>query len=823
MKRSTAGILVFIFIQTLLNGQGVKEGAYISATSLLDHSSSFFDSTYLQNDLNQFLDNYVDDVHVHLETTASWNQIDPYLFAFTGSSYKWTKHYYDGIQINNVLNAGDAMFHFPLINNDLNIDRVAGTIHLQPQSYQKKRVDAQIIRGNIGDRVGYTDWFLNNVSGHNSATQRSLFEIKDRPYMGGHLNIHGYHTFQKDSSTYPLQYHLIAGERLHIDQNYIGESTSYDESYVDLLTTVSISNTKNIIGNGLHVITHLQHRNNNFAEFQYAAGETAAKTAWHTTIYTTKNTDSLSQSMGLSLAIENLKKNDLSWSRNILDQDGEGLYPYFADGSRWAITHYYRRSNKKNLFVVRKNTNRNSPWFYEIETNNNWVYHRPQNSSFSTPIYSQSTPEDVTALHVINWHSQSFAAALLDNKALYGFHQKGESYQIKAYAGLQFSGLILKNKSVLDIIPAFDIGLEKTFGDWLFTGLRAGVLPHRFDIDQLRYLSNDYLNGEAYFWNDNNQNLLADQNETGQLAFTTGGQYRQKGEELGMARTYYLEIPLTLRPFRQFQINVLPQYRQFRGTWVTDYDQQNGSNVDYNDREYFFRNPGPSSYIIDTYQDDRMKDDPDENRHWLTSRPFYAGTTIRFQYQSGKLLVALSGTANMVVSSSPMGNGPLHNNINALSETTADPNLRENRVGRLDTDRSYIARFLMSYRYSTNGTFALQLKYRDGQNFAFYDHVIRSIDAGNQIGFYQPRPRGDNPFTGLMGRREDFFTNLELRWQHLFKVGDGQLRCRLSLYNLSDFANETSEYTFGYQGDFTRSPLELQVKRSFSVWVGYEW
>lgn len=823
MIRTGALIYGIFFISFYLQGQHDKPYSYISTIQPIHHSASFFDSTYLQNDLNQFLDNYIDDVHVHLETTAGWNQIDPYLLAFTGSSYKWTKHYYDGIRIDNVLRPGDALYHFPLIHNDLEIDRISGAIYLQPQTIDKNRLDAQIIRGNIGDRVGYTDWFLNNVSGHNSATQRSLFEITERPYMRGHLNLRGYQNIQKDSVDYPLQYHLIAGNRLHLDQNYLGESTPYSESYIDLLASGRLSRRKNPIGDGIQIISNIRYRSNAFAEFQYAEQETAAKTAWNTTLYTSRKNDSLTQAMGITLSLNKLEKYEPNFSRNIIDQDGEGLYPYYQDGQQSAITHFYRKSNKRNQLVYRKNTSGYSPWYYEVETYNSWVYHSPQITSFSTPVYSESTPEDFTPLHVINWQSNSFAAALLDNKATYGYIKKGKNHVISASAGLQFSGLIIQEKSLIDVFPSLDLGLEKSIGNWLFVGLRTGVQPHQFDIDQVKYLSKDYLNGEAYFWKDNNQNRTFDQGETGPLSFTTGGKYHHKGDGLGMAKTYYFEIPITLRPFRSFQVNVIPQYRQFRGTMVTDYDDQMGGYTEIGNREYFFPDPGVTSFVIHTYGEDRMKDNQSEERNLFTIRPFYAGYTVRLQYESKKFHAALSGTANMVVGSSSVGNGPLHNNINVLSETQADPNLIENRIGRLDTDRSYIARLLVSYKYSRGGTLALQLKYRDGQNFAFYDHAIRPTSDGNQIAFYQPEPRGDNPFSEVMGRREDFFTNLELRWQHLFPVRDGSLKLRVSLYNLSDFANETSEYAFGYQGDFTRSPLELQVKRSFSVWVGYVW
>jgi hypothetical protein len=177
----------------------------------------------------------------------------------------------------------------------------------------------------------------------------------------------------------------------------------------------------------------------------------------------------------------------------------------------------------------------------------------------------------------------------------------------------------------------------------------------------------------------------------------------------------------------------------------------------------------------------------------------------------------------MMVGASSFGNGVLHNQVNILSESTADPNLINNQVGRLDGERSFISRWLLRKKWKKNRFLTLQIKYKDGQSFANYDHFLFQEEIGNSVAFVQREVKGDNPLNGDRGRREDFLLNVDCRYRHIFSFNDGILSFEIHGYNLLDFGNETLEYTFGNINGYDRAPLELQVPRTFMISIAYEW
>ena len=182
--------------------------------------------------LSQFLlDNFIDDAHVHLESTADVDIANPYIHAFTGASYKWTRHSYDNINIDNPLLPGDASYHFSLSDSRLLIDEIRGRIELIPFEKGSRLSAMTTTFGGLGGRVGFTDWFINNISGHRSAGERQIFQIEQRPFTPWNLSYRYQNKFQKDTIPYPFKLEINTGSRQHVDQDYNGINTVYNENY----------------------------------------------------------------------------------------------------------------------------------------------------------------------------------------------------------------------------------------------------------------------------------------------------------------------------------------------------------------------------------------------------------------------------------------------------------------------------------------------------------------------------------------------------------------------------------------------------------------
>ncbi len=768
-----------------------------------------------QHSLSKVLDNYIDDAHVHLETTANYDQANPYLTAFTGSSYKWTKYYYDGLRIDNPLLAGDASFHIPLIGSDLEINSIAGSISISPQDKGTKGVHIMGSRGDLGGRIGFTDWFLNNISGHRSAGERAIFDIKLRPYTSWFTEVVYHDEIGIGEHKRPILLSVNAGNRVHIDQDYNGSNTAYDEEYLNILGAGTLYNKNYIFGEGIQYLVSYSEREHYGAEYQYDRDETSKLVQLNASIYSKKHF--LKGQQILALQINALRKASVnsSFSRNVIDQDGEGLHPYDQDGRQQSYGIYYRRNHRYTDHIG-----------LQVECLNTLINHRPQTATFSSPVYRQSTDYNYRSLHVIDWEASPFVAGLLENNVTSTYKTKGQNATIKATIGLHLLGMLVSENSLISISPSVDFAWHRALSKKWSMGARLGIHPNRYDVDQIRFLSPDYLNGKAYYWDDANNNRNVGATERGALAYTTGGAYHKKADDLGVSHTYFLDIPFTYKASDRWEWTLVAQYRQYRNTWGVEYDKpilEYGKYQNKGGRDFWFADGGETYYEVQPLSRERMNSRGGDTESFLFDQPFYAGGTFRFEHNSRRWFFSGSFTANMVVGFAGMGNGPLHNNINAPSESLADPNLRENQLGRLDSDRSFISRIIASYKYSDRGSVGVMLKYKDGQSFAYYDHYLDDSSKGTSIAYHQPEVRGDNPLIAVMGRREDFFTNLEVNGKHSFPMSSGTLTLGVTLHNLLDFANETSEYIFGNIEGFSRSPLELHVPRSASVTVGWSW
>jgi hypothetical protein len=271
------------------------------------------------------------------------------------------------------------------------------------------------------------------------------------------------------------------------------------------------------------------------------------------------------------------------------------------------------------------------------------------------------------------------------------------------------------------------------------------------------------------------------------------------------------------------------QYRQFRDLWGITYDKPTESYGYYTLHEnvsiyttnpvyqsIYFLNNGEVNYTAVNNYTAFMKAGTN-NASDLFNNPFYAGVNLKYEYQGRKLYLSASLTAYMLVGFGSMGNGVLHNNVSVLSESMANPNSYLYYVGRLDADRSYIGRLLISYNINKHLTMAFQYKYKDGQSFnSFGVKNNTDFSENTQIAIWNNNVKGDNPFTGETSRREDCFYNTELRTKYTFFFKDKALDINLSIYNLFDIGFQLAEATFQpLTNEGKRKAIDIQIPRGF--------
>jgi len=657
--------------------------------------------------LSQYIDNHIDDAHVHFETTADYDVANPYLISFTGASYKWTKFTFDGIRIDNPLLPGDALHHLPVSRMHTTIDPIAGSITLTPSQQPTDLLQLSSTAGNLGGRVGFTDWFINNISGHRSAQERYIFEIEQRPYTQWQTEGLLYTTV---GNGLPLTIHATTGQRIHLDQQYDGATSSYSEPYTRFAAYGTASKTNLGIGKGLHYIVSGATADAHGAEYQYQRAETSSQALVNGTLYTKKELSRGQQQLGLSFAHRSLTKLVANFDKNILDQDGEGLEPYYQDGTQRALSLYFQRTDTIH-----------SHWHYTLEANNSIHHHRPDEEQFSTTIYRQFTDTDYLPLHRIDWQAGAFTSGLLENTAKLTYTKATAQHQLRLTGGLHAYGMLVSGDSRLSVAPSLDLGWQTAAGRHWTIGARAGFYPNRYDLDQIRFLSDDHLQGTARLWTDTNGDQQATDGELGEILYQTGGSTMQTSDDLGVSTSYYIDMPFTYRPSSRWQWQLVGQFRQYRNTWGVEHTrpiEELGEFQNVGHRQLWYSTEPITEYSVEPLSNDRMNTRGGESESILFDQPYYGGVTFRFEHNSRRWFFSGSMTANMIVGYAGMGNGPLHNNVNAPSITMADPSLRQNQVGRLDSDRSFISRIVVNYKYSARGAAGIQLKYKDGQSFA---------------------------------------------------------------------------------------------------------
>lgn len=163
----------------------------------------------------------------------------------------------------------------------------------------------------------------------------------------------------------------------------------------------------------------------------------------------------------------------------------------------------------------------------------------------------------------------------------------------------------------------------------------------------------------------------------------------------------------------------------------------------------------------------------------------------------------------------PIGNGAFGNDIGLVDWLGANPNARFRSLSNTDADRAFILKLVGGKRLWRTlwGTFAIF--YKDGQPFGFYDSFVEN----GQVVFRHNSNRGSamQISSPLIGWREDFQVEVDLRVSYDVALSAGwNLRAALIIANALDLGNEVSER---HGPPFDRSTLELQLPRSLNLSV----
>lgn len=754
-----------------------------------------FKNYYHTDDFVYYLDNLDDYVIYQSETTGSYNMPDRLLFSVGGNSYQWNKYYIDGFRTDSRFLVGSTSFLPDMYENDMKIDYHRSGIYFYPKSEVPNSVKVSYNIGGLGGISAGTKNIINIF--HKTASERIYKPIDYRNKINGAGSIKINYSIPAGDKKYAQSLYLDYGNRDVVAFDEYGITEPYAEGYFKLNLNGQLPFEPIRLFDKLKYIFHVSSRDNMNSELYYGKEETAKQNAYSLSLYGVKDGEYTRYTSGVTLALNKVGHDNLDYMRNIIDQDGEALEPWYPDGYNSELNYAFNLEHivNKSIKIV-------------YDGYNSVMNFSPTKEHFSNKLYMRMPYEDFHSLYVYDWHSQAFWSALFENTLGVSVERKWASWiDFRAGVDLTVDAMILKDKSMFRPGWQARVGFNIHPCKWFNMELNLSRNRIAFNYDQIRFLSSRYLNADIYYWNDNNNDKVYQDNEKGQYFTSSGGKYHHTVEMIKQPSYFVLDIPVHFI-FGRHRISFLNTYRKFFDTWFTSFD---GNELDYGHYEkpqniensspdnIFFLNGGaPVNYLVGYYPNSYR--DMMSSGNWtdrISNTPYYFSSVIRYQYTGPKFYFSFSWQSFLMAGAAGLGNGVLQNNIGVLSETTANPNNKHKAIGRYDQDRAYVARMHIGYNITKNISVALTGKFKDGQPFSsFYTQLYEDTGGNTQVAMWNGRTKGIDPFTGDFGSREDAFFNFDLRARYSGFIRKRSFEIELLCYNIYDFGTELTEYVF---------------------------
>ncbi len=785
-------------------------------------NSAFFRDWYQSGNLSHYLDNLNPYVCFEQETTGEFDLGDRMIFSISGNSYQWNRFYLDGVRIDSRFMPGSTVFRPDLYQHDLYLNPYNSSLYFQSAQTRSNQVGFRWNMGGLGGISPGTKQLINLF--HQTATERLYHEIPYRSKINQAADFQlglNFHDAKNKAYYQELEVRYAQRSLTTFDRNGINGLQTEPQYFIQLHGQLP---TWERLFDKAGYALHFQKRNDLYSEFYFNDNETAHYQSESILLQGNRQRHGNRLSSGIQLASHHVSHREREFVRNLVDQDGEGFEPWYPDGTTNEFSHSLQGEYSLG-----------ESFQLQFDCYNSLLCFQPEINSFNNAVYAQMVdapgqPTMAFPLYIYHWRAQAFQTGLLDNVVRLQYAKVlSRSVDLELQADACFDALLLNHLQLVS--PNWQamsrLNIKPT--DWFRMEIVLARQRVAYNYDQACFLSDDYLNGDIYYWMDHNGDLRLDKNEEGDFFRSTGGRLHQVDRHLKPMSYALIDLPVHFQ-FGGHRISFLQTFRKYYNVWHTGYagnPEQFGEYADASSllnngdtkQEMFFLKDGQDlSYLVSNQYPDGIMGD-----NYLTNSPFYASSIIQYEFQNRKNRFSIAWQSYMEAGISSLGNGPLHNNIGVLSESTANPNTHHSTlnskspyqaVGRLNQDKAYVLWIFYSRRINNHLSFALNGKFRDGQPFCGFDAGFLSDSKGqNQCAVRPYRTKGINPLDNDFGSRKDAFFNLDLRLTYRHSIGNHPCEWQLSGYNLYDFGTELTEYTFFDGIGDNRNAMSLCIPR----------
>ncbi len=758
--------------------------------------ANFFRDYYHQGHLVHWLDALSDHTIYQGLHVGQWDESGQLMFSVDGNSYRWNRYYMDGFRIDNRFTAGSTSYVPNMENYHLRIDPHGSALNFELDTIATDYAQVSWNRGNLaGISWGTADIIhLFHATSVEEAYDANL--IKQRQYVRGQGTMDVAYTLgDKQGNRYRQHLYASFGQQAYpnLDQNgLIPQQPLYTGFHYKVQMDGQLPSGRFL--DRLGYFLNFSGKDNYGSEFYFNPKEVMRLNTYSASLYAKRK----GLTTGVTWATNVTRHDNLQFSRNLIDQDGESLEPWMTDGSTHELSWHidYQRPLLKWLQL-------------KAEGYNSLLLFSPKTQHFTNEVYLQHALQSYpTPLYRYEWTSRAFAAGILENKVgVEARHAVNPKLELRGELYLTVDGMVLRDRTKISPNAKAAAMFDYRPTRWMQLGV---VLAHdrvSYNIEDIRYMSRDYMSAEVFY------------SGTERLFTTTGGDYHRYAKGLSQPAYLALSVPIHLR-FGRHEIALLQSFRKYYNVWMTRFADGEAANGYMNANGYYMINPGVRDYVVDYQPKDLM------GSGWLTNTPYFMTQTTRYTYHGRKVFFSLSWQSMMGASVVALGNGPASNNIGVLSESTANPNTRSTLgntksrypgVGRLDQDKAYICRIYLAYNICKNFRFGITGRWTDGQPIVFFN-TANGYDAYDnlQVAVRPGCSRGINPTDGDFGCRESAIFNIDFHAQGNWKIGNCPMSLNLQCYNIYDFGNCLTEYSFpeGIRGEDRRGhAMTLTIPR----------
>ena len=802
-----------IFLVSVLSSVSVWAGSSYGMDSV---SSEWFREWYQWNELRHYLDNGCPVTTYQLETTGDWGAPEPLLFSINGNSYRWNKYYLRHFRVDSRIEAGDALYTPDLFVHSMQIDPNRGAVYWQPDSVAPNQIRLSGQGGNVGGYSLSAKW-LQELQEGNSAIKRlkNDLPLQFRRHTVGAGNVDARYAIPVKGRNYQQHMYGAYGMRRQLRYSFDGIVGTYDADYYHAQLDGQLPVSPNKAFDALYYILRAGYHADGYSELGYNDNEVAYQLNHSFSFYGTKDWGRRGQlTTGLTYALQRNIHRDLEFSRNTIDVDGEAFEPWYPDGHthelNWAVDYRYAIT----------------PWLkVHLDSYNSLLAFTPLRYDWANEVYLQGDQMTPLQLYDYQWHSSAFCAGMLENTfSLEAGYAVLPWLHLSGSVSATLDGMLVRGKNV--VTPSWeakaDIHIEPA--RWFKMDIIAANYRIPYTYEQIRFLSDDYMNGEVYYAGTNT------------LLTTTGGQYHRPGKGLWQPQYVAVDVPIVFTIGRH-EIRILSAFKKYYHTWSVQLaDESKDSYTPITVNQEAAANLPYTIYAMQPQARYYEVVPAPKTGSGIWDSPVFASNLIQYTYNGRKVYVSFSWQSYCVSGTSALGNGAQTEDIQVLSESLASPNnslVNANMqqpdegirsLGRLHQDRAYIARLQLGVNITQNWQLSLTGRFRDGIPFRPYRTYLYVDAAGHhQAVVWNAQTRGINVADGHFGERTDSFFNFDLRLKYRGQIKGVPFAAQIVCYNIWDFATELNEYCMYYDAQTSkgisshRYPLSLCTPRGLSM------